>query len=278
MNIIQICKNNIFILLNYPKLFLYKVFYYLILNKIFSKKIDCTLNIKGYKITIPNDITPFIILDEIFVYEEYKKLKKMKCILDLGGFLGESAIYLAHNNRKVVTLEPDPENFKYLVKNVSSFSNIEYYNAAVVNKKTHQFYYKSNKYDYGGNLYNLYDKKHKIEIKTIEIKELIDKYKPDGIKIDVEGAEFEIIEFFIKNDKFPFIKGYIEFHFEGKTDKIYIFKKFIKFLKKKGYIYEIYKNHKKESLSKIFYDYYKLKNKEYLIFILYFERTQKIKS
>ncbi|WP_214399892.1 FkbM family methyltransferase [Methanocaldococcus lauensis] len=218
-------------------------------------------------------------MEEIFIYEVYKYLKNLKCILELGGFLGESAVYLAMNgNKRVVTFEPDPKNFKYLIKNVSQFDNIEYYNFAVVNRKKHGsselLYYKSDEFDYGGNLYGMYDKKHKIKIRSVGIDEIIDKYNFDGIKMDIEGCEFEIIEYFMENkNKFNFCKGYIEIHFEGKNeDNMKIFRKFINFLENNGYKYKIYKDNKEMSLSNILHLYNNLSDKKWLIFVLYFEK------
>ena len=282
MNILKSIKNNMLVLIKFPNLFFCKLFYYLILRKILQQKSDCILNINGCRIVIPNDIIPFMVLEEIFVYEEYKYLKNLNCILDLGGFLGESAIYFAmNNNKKVIIFEPDPTNFKYLVKNVSQFNNIEYYNFAVVNGEKHcseeLIYYKSDEFDYGGNIYNMYNKTNKIKVKSIDIDKIINKYDFDGIKMDIEGGEFEILEYFINNkDNFKFYRGYIEIHFEGKSDhNLHILKKFIDFLADMGYRYAITMNNKKIGLKEVLRLYDNLNSKEWLIFVLYFEKLGK---
>ena len=59
-------------------------------------------------------------LSEIFFNEDYSKLNvHNKTVIDIGGFIGDSAIYfILKGAKKCITLEPFPANFKILLKNI----------------------------------------------------------------------------------------------------------------------------------------------------------------
>lgn len=262
----------------YRNFIIKKWVYYNVLYKIFRKKYDLNLKIGEISLTVPNSPQSFGVIEEVFIEDTYSQLHNLNCILDLGAFLGESSIYLIKNkNKKVIAVEADPDNYKYLIKNVKKFNNIIPYNLAVSITKGRLRFSKNDEFDLGTNSKKLF-KKYKItfEIDSIPISELIEKYNPDGIKMDIEGGEFEIMKWFINNPKkFNFNKGYFEIHFEGKNEtNITIFKKFIEFLENMGYHYDIYINKDRLSLTQLLQIYNDLKDKEWLMFHLYFKKIQ----
>lgn len=129
----------------------------------------------------------------------YRSLEmKDKTILDLGGHIGSFARYAVYNGaKKVITVEPEPHNFKMLSMNVANFRNIIPLNRAVVPD------------DFEGDKTNLWvnSKKSKgmhslkkrrgrdsVAVNTIKFSKLLEKYRPDSLKIDIEGTEYKILK------------------------------------------------------------------------------------
>jgi len=277
LNIIRRLKTEIFYFFNkeYRNFILNKWFYYNILYKIFKKYKDIQIKISDVILHVPNQSQAFRAIEEIFIERVYNKLKNLNCILDLGSFLGESSIYFIKNkNNKVIAVEADPDKFRYLKENVKRYPNIVSYNKAVSSKPGKLVFTKEYLFDLGtSSEFFIGNKKFEVEIITIQ--ELIDRYKPDGIKMDIEGSEFEILEWFLKNKNyFTFRKGYIEFHFCGGNSNVHnknkIFKNFIELLKDNKYRYNI--NNNSLTFNQVIEKINKLKNNEKFIFHLYFEK------
>tara|TARA_B100001250_G_scaffold390753_1_gene391001 strand:- start:804 stop:1646 length:843 start_codon:yes stop_codon:yes gene_type:complete len=127
---------------------------------------------------------------------EYKNIKANKLIVDCGSNIGSTSRYFfeIYKNAKIISIEPDESNFKYLSKNVRP-DKIKLLNLGVA----------SQEYDY-----KVIKKKdpraHKIGIlknrgkktskKTITINKILQQEKkkiwPFIIKIDIEGFEKDL--------------------------------------------------------------------------------------
>tara|TARA_Y100000310_G_scaffold167546_2_gene167381 strand:+ start:20982 stop:21842 length:861 start_codon:yes stop_codon:yes gene_type:complete len=138
----------------------------------------------------------------------YKFVKASDNVLDIGANIGLFTI-LSENAQSIVCVEPLKQAIPTLEKNISLNK---------INKKTkvvNAAVGKSGKLiievDKKLNLSKIVEKKNKntYEIKSFELKELIDKYKSNSLRMDVEGYEYEILYKKIpKNIK----KISIEFH------------------------------------------------------------------
>lgn len=177
----------------------------------------------------------------------FERLTGLKNILDLGGFIGDSAVLLANqNNKKIFVFEPEKEKFKWIVKNIklNKFGKkISAFNYAVVASNIKKI--KFNKFgDFSpGSSVIKNELLNQTEIvNCINIKEIIKMGDFDGLKCDIEGGEFEIVEYFLKNPKkFKFKKGIIEWHLakdNSKQKKILL--NFLNYLKKENYSYFFY--------------------------------------
>lgn len=123
-------------------------------------------------------------------------------ILDIGGNIGAAAICFAHTypQARVYTFEPMPESFDLLQRNVAPYHNIQAFNVALgLRDATLELVEAPNTRNIGG--YSLYQrdatpecKRFPVQCRAIEpfLKE-INAAAPDLIKIDTEGAEFEIL-------------------------------------------------------------------------------------
>jgi FkbM family methyltransferase len=88
------------------------------------------LKLKNYKnpIWMRYGTEDYGIFYQIFLYEEYaalKKLKDPKLIVDCGAYVGYSSIYFLNKypHARIVAVEPDSENFKCCQKNLSFFAD-----------------------------------------------------------------------------------------------------------------------------------------------------------
>lgn len=149
-------------------------------------------------------------------------LIKDKCILDIGCNEGLISIFLKERGAKsVIGFEPQPQAFKIALKNAKKYGfTVE---QRAVTDKDSRITLRTNKIDSENNYYcnaNICENKnddryiyHDIESKSF--KSILSKHKPYGIKMDVEGAEFEML----LNNRIPkYVKWIIvEIHWLKKT-------------------------------------------------------------
>lgn len=179
-------------------------------------------------------------VQEIFVDECYRFLspKKDPVIIDCGSNIGLSILYFKRlfPNAKIIGFEPDKEIFKLLTANVSNFelSNVQLYNKAVsVSNDPISFYIEGS---LAGSTVIDFKGANKIQkIEAVRLKELLN-VKIDFLKIDIEGAENELIF-----DLMPELENveaiFIEYH--SIPDKPQQLGELLNILKKAGFKYYI---------------------------------------
>jgi len=135
----------------------------------------------------------------------FKNLKPDSTVLDIGANIGYYSLIMAKlvgKNGCVYAFEPEPSNFDILTKNITinNYPNIHSENYAVSDHdgKTKLFLSKvsagSHKITYSPNV-----SKNNIEVNVISLnsffkKNSIDPKSVDFIKMDVEGAEFNVLK------------------------------------------------------------------------------------
>lgn len=192
-----------YIILN-PNLTLIKINQVFIFDK--SKKSFLTYNIRNNY--------DYITVVEIYFYQSYefkntkfldKKLnesnKKNILIIDCGSNIGCSTNYFLENyqNSKVVSIEPDKENFKILVKNIKNQNRVELINSAISNdiKSFEVRNDQKNPEDNRGK--NIVEISETNSSKSVRVNDIIGDKKNSGfdpyiIKIDIEGYEEKLFE------------------------------------------------------------------------------------
>ena len=119
--------------------------------------------------------------------------------LDLGGNIGTFSLLCLRKGLFVVSFEPEPENFTILTKNVeTNFPNSKLfkgYRKAVGLTSGEAPLYLC-KGDYNKYRHSLCAKKGRttIPVSVVPLRKIIDKYKIDCIKMDIEGYEIELLE------------------------------------------------------------------------------------
>jgi FkbM family methyltransferase len=156
----------------------------------------------------------------IFTYEEIfeKEIYKFKCksnnpyIIDCGANIGLSVIYFKSifPQATIDAFEPDEKIFHHLQKNteIFKFHNVHLFKKACWNKETILKFF-SEGAD-GGRAAKENELQNIIEVETIRLRDFLKK-KVDFLKIDIEGAENEVLHDIA--DKLGCVERiFVEFH------------------------------------------------------------------
>jgi FkbM family methyltransferase len=133
---------------------------------------------------------------EIFERDIYRfsSTNSSPCIIDCGSNIGLSIIYFKNlfPNSKIIGFEADPNIYNMLIKNIASFnlSDVSLYQKAVWNKNEKIKFLLE-----GGNSSRLAykDGPDVIQVDGVSLRPFLEQ-TVDFLKIDIEGAEFEVIE------------------------------------------------------------------------------------
>ena len=164
---------------------------------------------------------------EIFVENEYFFLsgKKRPLIIDGGSNIGLATLYFKwlYPQSQIYCFEPDPETFKILLINIKQnhLKDISAYNVALWEKK--------GRIDFFVDLLNpgwltmsaFYNRlpKNKIKVKSVCLSQYLKKKKIDFLKLDIEGAENNVIEELLRNNVLGSIdQMQIEYHYDIESD------------------------------------------------------------
>jgi FkbM family methyltransferase len=164
---------------------------------------------QGRDIYYRSNTSDMTLIYEILLKSEYKseyyipKQVNPKIILDIGANIGITSIYLANRfpKAKIYSFEPFPDNYEILKKNAQTYNNIEVFNFGLGSKEgDFDIYLSEDSENFGG--VSFYPEAggvtntatFKCKIKNINnILKEIDITSIDLIKIDTEGAEFDIL-------------------------------------------------------------------------------------
>ena len=155
-------------------------------------------------------------LDEIFGGEIYRfeSGTDEPYIIDCGANIGLSIFYFKkiYPNSKIVAFEPDNKIFNILQENINGFpnsGNIQLFEEAVWTSDCELEFYSEG--TLGGSIQVDYRNTNNIiKIKAVDLKKFLNQ-KVDFLKIDIEGAENEVV-FDIKDSLKNVDKLFLEYH------------------------------------------------------------------
>ncbi|MCK4651219.1 FkbM family methyltransferase [Candidatus Babeliales bacterium] len=201
-------------------------------------------SIFGFDISFPDRYEFNFVFQEIFVNKDYyvNLDNDFPTIIDCGCYVGLSILFfkLLYPNSEILGFEAHPKTFQILRNNIekSKLSNITLFNNAVYNSEgTLEFScVNSGSSKILGKKRESNLRNNVIYVNSILLSDYINK-PVDLLKMDIEGAEVEVIEELAKHNKLRFIKNIVmEFHSLSNAKRL---TKILMTLDKEGFFYRI---------------------------------------
>ncbi|MFT6895172.1 MAG: FkbM family methyltransferase [Algoriphagus sp.] len=187
------------------------------------------------------------LFEEIFLKGEYifKSTKAEPVIFDCGSNIGMGILFfkIIYPNAKITGFEANPEVFEILKTNISNLNmnDIQVHHLALYDQDTEITFYTGNSSEsLLGSINSNRGGKKAVLVKAKKLSEFLKTHSEiDLIKIDVEGAEWNIIQDLVQSSSLRKCHQYlIEFHLnlpelEGKLSE------FLEYFEAQGYLYNI---------------------------------------
>lgn len=159
-------------------------------------------------------------------------------VLDLGAFVGDTAVFFAIQGAKVHSYEPQIEAYKAVQENVALNNlrdKVNVYNSAVT-IDGRKLRFENNNQMITGMFSATKEDLSASEVQSVSLNKVLSKEKKwDLIKIDIEGGEYELLGYFMKNKScLKNIKSFI-IEFEDIPAHIGEINNFMSLLKKYGF-------------------------------------------
>jgi FkbM family methyltransferase len=168
-------------------------------------------SINGYKAILRKGSSDFALFcapreEEI---ADYLKINDYETFVDVGANVGAYCLKIANEYKnksvKIIAIEAHPENYKTLCKNIeiNKFTNIHPINKAVSDQKGFVTMYERKAFSrIQPEWYTIHetingnqlDRRYSLQIESDTLDAILDEYKVDFVKIDIEGAEIEALK------------------------------------------------------------------------------------
>jgi FkbM family methyltransferase len=173
--------------------------------------------IKGLTMNIrPGTQDEFVVSETGYNKIEYEK---PDIWLDAGANIGAFVCRFGKKVSKIISYEPDSENFNMLIRNIThnNITNAVCVNAALVgNEDETRDFYINNKTNKGTHTLIPTRGRTKITVKTENINAVLKKHNVNKIKLDIEGGEYELLKVMDLTNIEEII---MEYHFSMLKDK-----------------------------------------------------------
>jgi FkbM family methyltransferase len=153
----------------------------------------------GREITLRGATTDVSCFEKVFIHEEYSSPFDLspKVIVDAGANVGMATLYFAsrYPEARILSIEPESENFKFLKKNCAGLSNVMLMQAALwpVYRRLTISDNGAGQWAYSVTEQNVTDSTNEVSPITMEdILERLEVSRIDLLKLDIEGSEREL--------------------------------------------------------------------------------------
>jgi FkbM family methyltransferase len=235
----------------YPQPYAAKVFKtwvaILVKNRFVGVVSSGQVRIVGFNVTYGNRGSLYGMFKEIFLEQNYliAPTKERIKIIDCGSNIGVSILYFKFlaPNAEIISFEPNPHTFALLKQNVESNNfSVDLHNAGVA-KEAGELTIYTDKDDMSSqsasatkHLTNKQRPLEPVQVKMVTLSSFITG-SVDVLKLDIEGAEGEVLEELAAANKLSFVKKlFIEYHFDGQNT-IYPLGRMLTTLDEAGYRY-----------------------------------------
>jgi FkbM family methyltransferase len=150
------------------------------------------------------------VLSYVMFNRVFKEIGTASVAIDCGANVGDVTLKLARRGAKVYAFEPNPHAFKQLVERTKNFKNVTCINKGVWDRNaTTQLFFHQNAagdevfWSFGSSIVkekSNVNSGRSIEVEVIDLIAFIKNLnqKVDFLKMDIEGAEVEILEQFLQ--------------------------------------------------------------------------------
>jgi len=179
--------------------------------------------------------------------ERFFKIEKGDTTLDVGACIGDTTLPMVIktcSGGKVIAVEPHPLNVKYLKHNLSGYVNVEIFEKALWNEKT-TIKFNVHSTPTGHSIIADKERDKSINVSADTLDNLFGDMEIDFAKIDVQGAEAQVLEGghrFLKNIRKLVVETHNRFNIRTRTypEVIKILENYdyeIRFAKDNGVVY-----------------------------------------
>lgn len=224
-------------------------------------------NFLGYSFTSYNFWTIDYLFEEIFLNKEYyfEPETESPVILDCGANIGMSVLYFKKMfpDSKILAFEPNPNSFKLLEQNVkeNNLKNVEIYNLGLYDiEKEIPFFIDNNLSSLIGSMNQERGGDKELTVNTKKLSSYLNLFEVvDLVKMDVEGAELNILKDLVESATIGRVKEYIiEYHHNLGSPKSNL-SDFLAEFEKNGYGYNIKTSFKRlRSFQDVLIHFYKI--------------------
>ena len=174
-----------------------------IVYELFEIKKEKSITIDGQKLWVRTSSPDLKVVNRSLFDSEFKALEltNPKVIIDIGAYIGTSAIYFARKfpDATVYAIEPEDENFDLLQKNTANFQSIKLFKGAIWGKQEQRALMNRSTGPWGYTISDTFNETLPTSqmIDCIRLSDFMTMHQIDWIdllKMDAEGSEKSIFQ------------------------------------------------------------------------------------